>query len=296
MKQTYLVDKLRSLDDESFVEVIGSVTERLAHTDIKPNDDIIHISELDAELTAVRLGRDKFRGLSSGFKSLDAKAGGLEPGSVTLVGGITSSGKSALATNIAVKVAATGTAVLYVSLEMTMNQMLDRIDRIVTDVTPLNLMLQKYFALDYKDLRPLLMKARNDGEVELVVLDYLQYLGRGMTNDEVAKMSKTIKALALEFNIAFMVIVSIRKGEGGKYKRKWTDLEIEDFMGTSALGYDCDTAYVVSRRNEADEYDKEHLFIKMLKTRNHKMDWEERYLTFDWNNLLITDCHDWIGT
>jgi replicative DNA helicase len=290
----WLAGKLDDLDDEAFEEVIDRATTRAATIEHKHNDELVHISELQDELKEVRSERGKLRGLSTGYKALDAKMGGLEAGSVILFGGETSNGKSALATNIGVRIAQQGKGVLYISLEMTKKQMLERLD-IMTDGDPMsiNFMFQKAFSLDYKDLAPLMKKA--DGKAELVILDYLQYLGRGMTESEVAKMSKQVKALALEHKVPFLVIVSLRKGDN-KFKRKWTDIEIEDLMGTAAIGYDCDTAIVVSRKDQENEFDKDRIYVKVLKTRNTELDFKDRYVQLKWKKTKITDDPDaWVN-
>jgi replicative DNA helicase len=126
------------------------------------------------------------------------------------------------------------------------------------------------------------------GEIKLVVLDYLQYLGRGMKPEEVAVMSKEIKTLALEFEIPFIVIVSLRK-EGSGQGRKWTDIEIQDFMGTGSIGYDADAAMIASRKDKANEFDEHGLWVKILKVRNGKLDYNDRYIRFDWEQTRISE-------
>lgn len=292
MKNTdYLVEKLQDLDDEAFVDVVGKITERSAKTEIKRNDDIIHVRDLGNELAEVLSERGRLKGFSTGYTTLDEKMGGLEPGSVILFGGETSNGKSALATNIAVNLGRKNVSVLYISLEMTRKQMLDRLDYMTQgDALGVNMSFQKTFSLDYKDLEPLIKKAKNTAGIEVVVLDYLQYLGRGMSLDEVARMSKTVKALALTYNLAFMVIVSLRKaGQDAKSKRKWTDIEIEDLMGTAAIGYDADTAIVVSRKDTENEFQKDHIYVKVLKTRNTELNWNDRIVELDWERTRITE-------
>ena len=289
MKNDYLLQKIQNLDDEAFVQIVGEITERSAVTNVKPKDGVVHVLSLSDELQEIRRTKHQFRGLSTGYTTLDAKMGGLEKGSVTLFAGETSNGKSALATNVAVNIAKTGTGVLYISLEMTRRQMIERLDAIAGDEwEAMNLLLQESFDLDYKSLEPLLKNAKELGGVEMVVLDYLQYLGRGMNLEEVAKMSKTIKSLALKYDIAFLVIVSLRKGDG-KFKRQWKDIEVEDLMGTSAIGYDADTAIVVSRKDLENEFRDENIYVKVLKTRNTKLDYNDRILQFIWDKLRITE-------
>jgi len=270
------------LEDDSLLEGLSYLTEKVAGTTIDSyeNEELISIQEVEDDDTKL---------LSTGYTSLDKKIGGLGNGHVILIGGATSQGKSALATNIAINVAKNH-GVLFITLEMQASELKKRIKLANNNtVDDLNIILQKKFRISYKDINGIIKNAKEQGEVELVVLDYLQYLGRGMSLQEVSIMSKEIKTLALTYNIPLMVIVSLRKSESGKNKRLWTDIEIEDFMGTGAIGYDCDTAFIASRQNLNNEYDPEHMFVKILKTRNHNLDYNDRFIELNWNQTKITE-------
>lgn len=295
-KHDWLVDKVTNLDDEAFSEVAGAIAEKEATVVKKqPKDELVHISELETEIKEEFDNWGKVRGLRSGFTTLDKKIGGMDKGHVILIGGETSNGKSALAANIAVQVSKNN-PVLFVTLEMRTAEIGSRIMHINGGtIDGLDMMFQAEHRLTYKDLKPLLQKAKEQGDIKLVVLDYLQYLGRGMKPEEVAVMSKEIKTLALEFNMPFIVIVSLRKGEGGKAKRKWTDIEIEDFMGTGSIGYDADTAMIASRKDKNNDFDEDGLWVKVLKTRNAKLDWNDRYLRFKWEATRIEDDPFYLG-
>lgn len=297
-KNDWLVDKVTSLDDEAFAEVAGAIAEKEASVIKKqPKDDVIHISEIEEEIKIEHDSWGKIRGLRTGLIGLDNKIGGMDKGHVILIGGETSNGKSALAANIAVNVSKNN-PVLFITLEMRTAEIGSRIMHINNgSIDGLNLMFQAEHRLTYKDLKPLIQKAvyynedekNPDAGLKMVVLDYLQYLGRGMKPEEVAIMSKEIKTLALEFNIPFIVIVSLRKGEGGKAKRKWTDIEIEDFMGTGSIGYDADTAMIASRKDKDNDFDEDGIWVKILKTRNSKLDWNDRYIRCEWEATRIKD-------
>lgn len=295
-KNEWLVDKLQSLDDEGFIEVMGAVTEKAAKTEHKPKDELVHITEIQDEIEEASKDWGKLVGLSTGYQSLDEKIGGLEDGHVILIGGETSNGKSALAANIARNIAKRGDGVLFITLEMLQKDIGARLNHINGGtVDDLNLMFQKEYRIDYKDLEPLMNQGRDMGDVKLVVLDYMQYLGRGMTNNEVAKMSKEFKSLALKYEVPFLVIVSLRKSEAGVKKRKWTDIEIEEFMGTGAIGYDCDVAMITSRKDPDNEFVEDKIYVKILKTRNTAINYDDRILELDWDKTRITESKDnWV--
>ena len=286
----YWRKRLALEDDETIKQIEEAVLERGAEIEEETlADEIVHISEMEEEIKKEYDSWGKIKGLRTGLPSLDEKIGGMGKGHVILIGGETSNGKSALAANIAVNVSKSN-PVLFITLEMRRAEIGARIMHINGGkLDGLDMMFQSEHRLTYKDIKPLLTKAIEMGSVEMVVLDYLQYLGRGMTEKEVAIMSKEIKTLALEFNIPFVVIVSLRKSEGGRNKRKWTEIEIEDYMGTGAIGYDCDCAMIASRKNLNNDFDNDSLWVKILKTRNAKLDYDNRYVRFDWDQTRITE-------
>lgn len=172
---------------------------------------------------------------------------------------------------------------------MTHREMLDRIDTMTGGDTNIDLMFQQTFDVSYKDLDSIVNNAVNDGGVRIVYVDYLQYLGRGMDEREVAKMSQKIKKLALKHDITMCAIVSLRKGDAGKNKRKWTDIENDDLMGTAAIAYDADTIVIASRRDQENEFDTEHIYVKVLKARNTKLDYHDRYIKLSWDSTRISE-------
>lgn len=285
----YLISRMKQVDDENYQRLEEAVLERGLDIVQEKNDEVVHIRDLSDEIMAEYKDWGKLKGLRTGLPSLDQKLGGIGNGHVVLIGGETSNGKSALAANIMVNVAKEH-PVLLITLEMTHNEMGARIAHMNGGTLEgLNIFFQKKHRISYKDIKKLVINALLLAPIKMVMLDYLQYLGRGMTEKEVAIMSKEIKTLAIEFDIPFMVIVSLRKGDSGKGKRKWTDIEIEDYMGAGAIGYDCDAAMIASRKNRDNDYDDEHIYIKILKTRNAKLDYSDRYIQLDWSETRITE-------
>ena len=291
----YLAKGLSDLSAETLEDLTIGTEQELATRDTEQSGGLTHITEIADDIEEASKLWGKVSGISTGYPTLDAKIGGLKPGELMLIGGETNNGKSALAQNIAVNVARQY-GVLFITLEMQKTEAGSRI-RFMNGgtVDGLDLMFQTEYQIDYRHLDALFANGAQVG-VSLVILDYLQYMGRGMTLDEVAKMSKLMKALALKYNLPFMVIVSLRKSDGGKFKRKWTDIEVEDLMGTSAIGYDADIALVASRRNLNNEYESDKFFVKIIKARNMDINYDDRYLAFNWEKTRIKEIpdYDWI--
>ncbi len=286
-----VVSNLDKLEPELLEDLtIGAETE-LANRETEDKGTWTHIKDIAEDIDEASKLWGKVSGISTGYPSLDAKIGGLKPGELLLVGGETNNGKSALAQNIAVNVAKSH-KVGFITLEMLKTEAGSRLKHMNGGkLDDLDLMFQSEYQIDYRHLEPLFENAKG---AKLMILDYLQYLGRGMTLDEVAKMSKLMKAMALKYKIPFIVIVSLRKSDGGKFKRKWTDIEVEDLMGTSAIGYDADIAMVASRKNLESEFETDRFFVKVIKSRNMPLDYDDRFLQFEWQNTRITEITDWI--
>src|SRR5690606_14717693 len=127
---------------------------------------------------------------------------------------------------------------LFITLEMQPATLGARIKKMVgaETMSKLDLYFQKTFKLDYRTVEPLIKNAYKNG-VRAVFIDYLQYLGVGMKPDEVARISRMLSELTLTYNIPMVIVVSIRK-QDTKSDKKWATTDLDDIMGTSAIGYD----------------------------------------------------------
>lgn len=288
-----LLSELGKLPVETVEDISIGAEVELATREAIDRGNWTHISDITEQIEEAAKLWGKVSGISTGYPSLDAKIGGLKPGELILIGGETNNGKSALAQNIAVNVAKNH-RVGYITLEMLMTEAGSRIKHMNGGtLNGLDLMFQSEYQIDYRHLEPLFEHAVLDGAA-LIILDYLQYLGRGMTLDEVAKMSKLMKAMALKYRLPFVVIVSLRKADSGKFKRKWTEIEVEDLMGTSAIGYDADIALVASRKDLDNQYQTGEFFVKVIKSRNMPLDYDHRFVGYHWDNTRITEYPDWM--
>jgi len=291
-----VLKSLKDIEPELLEDLsIGAETE-LAQREAVEKGTWTNIQDISEEIDEASKLWGKVSGISTGYPSLDAKIGGLKPGELILIGGETNNGKSALAQNIAVNVSH-AYKVAFITLEMLKTEAGSRLKHMNKGTLEgMDVDFQTEYQIDYRHLRPLFENAVENG-ASLVILDYLQYLGRGMTLDEVAKMTKLMKSLALEFQLPFVVIVSLRKSqEGGRFKRKWTEIETEDLMGTSAIAYDADIAMVASRRNLENEFETDKFFVKVIKARNMDLNYDDRFIAFNWDRTRITEApdYDWL--
>ena len=281
---------LKELDDTMVEDILIGAEKELAERDPAAKVEWKHIKEYEDDIKEAIKWWGKVGGLRTGLPSLDATVGGLRKGQTLLIAGESNNGKSALAAQIAVNVSRNH-KVGYISLEMLPGDNGARInhmnggDEHDIKLDGLDIYFQSTNAITYKDLEPLFIRGKEMG-IELMMLDYLQFLGRSLTMEEVGKMSQTIKRLAMDYQLPFIVIVSLRKGDGS---RPWTKISLEDLMGTSAIGYDADNTILVSRFDLDNQFDEAHMYVKVLKLRNMKKTKDNTFLMYDWNDTKVTE-------
>jgi replicative DNA helicase len=189
--------------------------------------------------------------LPTGFIDLDARiSGGLRPGTFTVIGARPGQGKSIIGGNIATNVARSGKGVLFVELEMTEEELVDRIISNIAGVrlgsiTSHKLNQQEWgyiqqAAARLRDL-PLLIddephmsvtgirsrardRMRTPRGLSLVVVDQLNLVrpatARLKREEEVAELSRNFKLLAKELHVPIVVLHQLNrepeKRGGGK--------------------------------------------------------------------------------
>ena len=245
--------------------------------------DLLDIRDITSDIEEASATWGKFGGISTGLEAVDRIIGGLKPAEITLVAGESNNGKSAFVTNIVGNVAKEHD-VLYFTLEMLPKNVGARLKHMVgDDYKTLKIHFQKDFRLDYRGLEPVFKKGVESG-CKVAVLDYMQYMGVGMDVKEVAKMSRLFSSMAKIYKIPFIVIVSLRKGDKG---RDWRTIEVEDIMGTGAIGYDADNIVLISRRDDENNYDTNGLWLKHLKSRDMPVAYRYPFIRFDWDQTKI---------
>lgn len=198
----------------------------------------------------------KMYGLSTGFPSIDQLTLGLPGGELIIIAGETSRGKTLLSMNIANFVAKGGGRVLFVTLEMTHAELTSRYMylnggadtedflRVAT-----NTVFQHNDELDWKDVDGLIANAKEQLDVDLVVVDHLHYFTRELQNvsEDLGRITKEFKKNAIRHNIPIILISHVRKlGQG-------EDLNENALRGSSLIGQDADIILFVARDPETNE-------------------------------------------
>ncbi len=181
-------------------------------------------------------------GVPTGLRDYDQITGGLHPGNLVILGGRPGNGKSALALTIADHLAQAGERVCYVSLEMTSDELAQRLiaHRIKADlmairqhrlspcqidafihemgaIEQLPLHIEDSAKLSMADIRNRALRlVSEDGPLALLIVDYLQLIAvperRGMNRAQaIGEVSHDLKALAKELRAPVLALVQLNR-------------------------------------------------------------------------------------
>lgn len=218
-------------------------------------------------------------GIPTGFPDLDDLTCGLAPGSLILLGARPSVGKTALAAAIAVNAARAGTPALFVSLEQTRPELVERllcgegrvnshkvrrgaiaadeVDRLSRAGHALG--PQKVWIDDQPGQRMLRIAsvtrrmARRCG-VGLLVVDYVQLIEpdnrRDPRPEQIGQSSRRLKALARELKTPVVALAQLNRD---LEKRSNHRPSLADLQGSGSLEQDADLVLLLHRSDLYDE-------------------------------------------
>lgn len=212
-----------------------------------------------------------YRGLPTGFLDLDRITGGMPRGEMIILAARPSIGKTSLAISIAANVAATGKRVGIVSLEMSGEQLYQRllfqVARMDSQKYNEGLLSKDDLALlsDFRGtLKSLPLVIRDNvgnriesvsaaarrlkisNKIDLLVIDYLQLI-RGLGEnlyESVTNVSGELKALARRLDISVLVACQINRKVEDRPDRK---PRMSDLRDSGAIEQDADQIWLIHR-------------------------------------------------
>ena len=212
-------------------------------------------------------------GLSSGFESLDALTSGFRAGSLNVLAGRPSMGKSTLALNIANHLSSSKN-VLFFSLEMSQVQLMLKIVSSETNL-PMhkiernqlseneeqifyqklaqagnkNMSIVDRGGLSVKDISSMARKMNTDRKLDVILIDYLQIMryDKGREISELGNITRELKYLSKELQIPILLLSQLSRGvESRENKRPY----MSDLRSSGEIEQDADIVMFVYR----DEY------------------------------------------
>ena len=234
-------------------------------------------------------------GLSTGFVDLDRMIFGLKESNMVVLAARPSIGKTALALNIAAHVAiesAQPQPVGIFSLEMSAKELATRLlvstskvsiqtikdNRLTTnqwghlmqvcdDLKQAPIYIDDTPQIDILELRAKARRMKREHDIKLIVIDYLQLMtatvaGNSSREQEVAKMSGTIKAIAKELEIPVLVLAQLnRQAEQAGQRPKLSHLR-----ESGSIEQDADIVMILHRERDAQHEATEEDYERGLKS------------------------------
>ena len=218
--------------------------------------------------------KDAFRGLSTGFTRLDRLTNGLQKSDLIVLAARPGMGKTSLAMNIVENAALRCDAVCAVfSLEMPEVQIIQRLLCSFAGVSMADALSGKLTANDWRKIvkasdalkksriniddssrvTPMeilskcrRIKSRNNGKLDLVMIDYIQLMSSGKERteqnrtQEVADITRELKIMAKELNVPVIALSQLRRIQSG-------EPQLSDLRESGAIEQDADIVMFISR-------------------------------------------------
>ena len=266
--------------------------------------DISPLSKVLARADAVADGGQSPDTIATGFPSLDRMlGGGLRRGDLIVLGGDVGSGKSALALAVAMRAAQQGLQVTYFSGEMSTDRLHERALAIEgrVRVDDLRHGVSNDFArasvgaaaVRMRDTFPRLEILSNGGvdalaeqlesaKLDLIIVDSLQWLGRGAgnTDEELSEAVRRLKTLAIEHHLAIFTTAQLPHLSARDDRRP----QLDDFGAMGAVKHHADVVLALFRE---DMYDRRREIegateLLVRKNRNGSTGYVDLYFYAQW--------------
>lgn len=234
-------------EDDAFVKIRTIQDKLLKLTQINSVDDFKGIDEVLVSLYEhMDNVKDKeLAGVTTGFKHLDRITGGLTPGGVFIVAARPSVGKSAFLGKMVLGAALKGHHCGIISLEMQDEQISARLASLTTEIdfwkiyrnrmqdqdeanrfykilndnlSQLPIYISDTSQVNISDIKAKVSKLKQQGKMDVLYIDYLGLIEAESGNknynreQEVAKMSRGLKLIAMQFNIPIVLLCQLNRG------------------------------------------------------------------------------------
>lgn len=254
------------------------------------------VDEIIDNVKKLRDSPQDVTGTSTGFHSLDMKLSGLHGTDLIILAARPARGKSAFALQLARNVAITKTPVLFFSLEMGAEQLVQRLVAAeskvsltairsgrVSDVEvqalelggeiikSIPMYINDKAGIQVKDIRSQLKlhNSRNSDKIGFVIVDYLQLMAIGGNSknmvQDVTEISRGLKMIAKDFGVPVLALSQLSRDvekRGGKPK-------LSDLRDSGSLEQDADIVlFLHSSDGEEDSMGNKHIELLVSKHRN----------------------------
>jgi len=226
--------------------------------------------------------RDKYRGIPTGFRDLDNILSGFQPSDLVILAARPAMGKTAFALNIAQNVAKSGKSVGIISLEMSKEQLVERmfcsllgvdswkmktgqlseedfmrIGVVMDDLFKLKIFIDDSVGSSVAELRSKARRLQIEHGLDFLVIDYLQLMSLNGTSgnvanrvNEISEISRSLKALARELRIPIIALSQLSRAVES---RPVKIPQLSDLRESGAIEQDADVVMMLYREDYYEE-------------------------------------------
>ncbi|MBL4694887.1 replicative DNA helicase [Candidatus Gracilibacteria bacterium] len=242
--------------------------------------------------------KEKYRGLSTGFKTLDHLLSGFQPADLIILAARPSMGKTALGLNIVQNIAKRGMSVGVISLEMSKEQLVERmfcsllqvdswkmrtgkltdsdfakIGSVMDEMQSMKIFIDDSIGNSISELKAKARRLKMEHGLDMLMIDYLQLMSAGSASkyqsnrvQEISEISRSLKALARELSIPIMALSQLSRAvENRPVKIPM----LSDLRESGAIEQDADVVIMLYREDYYEE-DTDRKGITDLYIRKHR--------------------------
>ncbi len=239
-------------------------------------------STLDEAMNRIlNQGDGNIRGQKTFFAGLDDKLGGLQKSDLIILAARPSVGKTAFAINLALNVAKDGVPVGIFSMEMSIDQIVDRLiaaqsgvslwklrtgklgnelqdtTRACEELKNLPLFIDDSPSPNILQMRAMARRLQSEHGLGLLVVDYLQLMSARRNYDspvqQVTEISRGLKGLAKELNIPIIAISQLSRAVE---QRDGHRPKLSDLRDSGSIEQDADLVMFIHRDDKTKDRDK----------------------------------------
>jgi replicative DNA helicase len=268
---------------EDSERLIFEVTNKRVESNFRPMDELLQLGFHQLEELFER--KTHVTGVPTGYKDLDRLLAGLHAGDLVILAARPSVGKTALALNMAVNAAKQGTSVALFSLEMSAEQLVQRvlcsearinlqdvrtgyikeqdwgsIHQAMGRLAELDLWVDDTPAISIFEVRTKARRQLRDKPKGLVVVDYLQLMQpqsrRSEVNRtvEIGEISRGLKILAKELDAPVLALSQLSRAVEQRHGKR---PQLSDLRESGSIEQDADVVMFIDRNTDPHAEDQE---------------------------------------
>jgi len=252
--------------------------------------------------------KETLRGVTTGFSKIDDMLAGLQRGDLILLAARPSLGKTSLALDMARAAAKAGTPVGFFSLEMSKEQLVDRvlateagvslwklrtgklsdeedfvkIRKAMENLSEASLFIDDSASATVLQMRAMARRLQAEKGLGLIIVDYLQLIHARESSDnivqQVTEISRSLKSLAKELNVPVLALSQLSRAVEHRPDQR---PRLSDLRESGSLEQDSDVVLFIHRKDRVDPRGSEPNIAEIIVAKHRNGPIGSKELRFD---------------